>query len=339
MTANRRTFSAALATLGSSVLLPALAQSPGVTPGASDSVVPGISDFPNHPVRYVVPFPAGGLTDVMARLVAQKLTESLKQAVIIDNKPGGSANLGADVVAKSPPDGFTWLAVTLAHAVNQSLFSNLTYSLEKNFVSVVQLASSPLVLVVNANNPAKNLKEFLERAKTQQLSAGSSGNGTPPHLGLELLSGYAKLDVTHIPYKGGAPSMNDLMGGQLDFVVSNLPESVAFIKSGKLRALAMTSGQRHPLLPDVPTFNELGMPSMELENWTGLMMPAGTPKAIVDRVALESVRIVRTADVAARISTLGFTVTGQGPAEFAATVQKDIARWREIIKLRHIKAE
>lgn len=337
MTATRRTFSTALATLGSVVLLPVWAQSSTVSTGPSPS--PSPSDFPNHPLRYVVPFAAGGLTDVMARLVGQKLTESLKQPVIIDNKPGGNANLGADFVAKSPPDGYTWLAVTLAHAVNQSLFSTLTYSLEKNLVPVVQLASSPLVLVVNASNPAKTLKEFLERAKTQQLSAGSSGNGTPPHLGLELLAGNAKLDVTHIPYKGGAPSMNDLMGGQLDFVVSNLPESVAFIKSGKLRALAVTSAQRHALLPDVPTFAEQGMTDMELENWTGLMVPAGTSKAIIDRIALEAVRTVRTADVAARIGTLGFTVTGLGPAEFAAIVQKDTARWREIIKVRRIKAE
>lgn len=300
------------------------------------------AEFPTRAIKYVVPFPAGGLTDVMARLMAQKLGEALKQPVLVENKAGANANLGADFVAKSPADGYTWLAVTLAHAVNASLFSNLPYSLEKNLLPVVHLASSPLVLVVNANHPAKNLKDFLERAKVsvgQPLSAGSSGNGTPPHLGLELLAGAAKLNVTHVPYKGGAPSMNDLMGGQLDFVVSNLPECAPFIKAGKLRALAVTSQQRHPLLPEVPTFAELGLPDMELENWTGLMVPAGTPKAVVDRIATEALRAVKTPEVLERVGSQGFTVTGWGPAEFSATVQKDIARWREVIKARSIKAD
>jgi tripartite-type tricarboxylate transporter receptor subunit TctC len=300
------------------------------------------AEFPNRAIKYVVPFPAGGLTDVMARLMAQKLGEALKQPVVVENKAGANANLGADFVAKSPADGYTWLAVTLAHAVNASLFSHLPYSLEKNLLPVVHLASSPLVLVVNASHPAKNLKEFLERARApsaQPLSAGSSGNGTPPHLGLELLAGAAKLTVTHVPYKGGAPSMNDLMGGQLDFVVSNLPECAPFIKAGKLRALAVTSLQRHPLLPDVPTFAELGLPDMELENWTGLMVPAGTPKAIVDKVAIEALRAVKSPEVVERVGLQGFTVTGLGPAEFSAIVQKDMARWREVIKARNIKAD
>lgn len=325
MTHSRRTFSAALASLGSIALLPAWGQSP--------------TDYPNKPIRYVVPFPAGGLTDTMARLVGQKLTESFRQPVLVENKPGANANLGADFVAKAAPDGYTWLAVTLAHAVNQSLFSTLPYSLEKNLTPVAHLATSPLVLVVNAGTPAKSLSEFLERAKGKPLSGGSSGNGTPPHLGLELLAGSAKLNVTHIPYKGGAPSINDLMGGQIDFIVSNLPESAPFIKSGKLRALAVTSTQRHALLPDVPTFAEQGLADMELENWTGLMMPAGTPRNIVDRVASDAIRITKTPEVADRVAAMGFAVTGQGPAEFGANLQKDVARWREIVKARRIKAD
>lgn len=325
MTHSRRAFSVALASLGGSALLPAWGQSP--------------ADYPHKPIRYVVPFPAGGLTDSMARLMGQKLTEPLKQPVIVDNKPGASGNLGADAVAKAAPDGYTWLAVTLSHAVNQSLFPTLPYSLEKNLTPVAHLATSPLVLVVNAATPAKSLKEFLERAKGKPLTGGSSGNGTPPHLGLELLAGSAKLNVTHIPYKGGAPSLNDLMGDQIDFIVSNLPECAPFIKSGKLRALAVTSTQRHALLPDVPTFAEQGLADMELENWTGLMMPAGTPRGIVDRVASEAIRIAKTSEVADRVAAMGFTVTGLGPAEFGAIVQKDVARWREIVKVRRIKVD
>ena len=322
MTCSRRHFSSSLVLLGGAGLLPVWAQTP---------------DYPSKSIRYVVPFPAGGLTDVMARLVGQKLTDALKQPVIVDNKPGANANLGAELAAKSAPDGYTWLAVTLAHAVNQSLFTGLPYSLDKHLTPVAHLATSPLVLVVNAAHPAKTLKEFLDRAKNQTLTAGSSGNGTPPHLGLELLSDTAKLNVTHVPYKGGAPSMNDLMGGQIDFIVSNLPESSAFIKSGRLRALAVTSAQRHPLLPDVPTFAEQGMPDMELENWTGLMMPAGTPKAIVDKVAAEAIRAVKSTEVADRVGAQGFTATGLGPLEFGAILQKDMARWRDIIKARGIK--
>lgn len=325
MTHSRRAFSAAMASLGGTALLPAWGQSP--------------ADYPSKSIRYVVPFPAGGLTDVMARLVGQKLTESLKQPVIVDNKPGANANLGADLVARAVPDGYTWLAVTLTHAVNQSLFASLPYSLEKNLTPVAHLATSPLVLVVNTSHPAKNLKEFLERAKGQPLSGGSSGNGTPPHLGLELLAANAKLNVTHVPYKGGAPSLNDLMGGQIDFIVSNLPESTPFIKAGKLRALAVTSTQRHALLPEVPTFAEQGLANMELENWTGLMMPAGTPRGIIDKVAAEATRLVRSPEVADRVAAQGFAVTGLGPAEFGAVVQKDVARWREVIKARRIKAD
>lgn len=322
---SRRHFSTGLLAAGASATLPLWAQP--------------VPDYPTKPIRYVVPFAPGGLTDVMARLIGQKLSEALKVSVLVDNKPGANANLGADLVAKAAPDGYTWLAVTLAHAVNASLFSSLPYSVEKNLVPVVHLATSPLVLVVNASSPVKTLKDFLERAKGQPLSGGSSGNGTPPHLGLELLAGEARLSFTHIPYKGGAPSMNDLMGGQIDFIVSNLPESSAFIRSGKLRALAVSSPQRHALLPDVPTFNELGMPAMEIENWTGMMMPAGTPRAIIEQVSALAARSVRTPEIADRVGAMGFTATGLGPSEFAAILQRDLNRWREIIKARQIKPD
>lgn len=233
--------------------------------------------FPSKPIRYVVPFAAGGLTDVMARLVGQRLGEVLGQPVIVDNKPGASANLGADLVAKGEADGHTWLAVTLTHAVNQSLFPKISYNLESDFVAVAHLATSPLVLVVNTNHPAKTLAEFLAWSKGRPINGGSSGNGSPPHLGLELLAGATGLQVAHVAYRGGAPSLNDLMGGTLDFIVSNLPEAMPHVQSGRLRALAVTSPQRVPLLRDVPTFAELGLPDVTIGNWTGLLMPAATP--------------------------------------------------------------
>ncbi len=297
-----------------------------------------VGSYPSKPIRYIVPFPPGGLTDVMARLIAQSAGIAFKQSILVDNRAGANANLGADMAAKASPDGYTWLAITLAHAVNQSLFNNLTYSLEKNLAPVAQLATSPLVLVVNEGNPAKSLKEFLVQARAKRLNAGSSGNGTPPHLGLELLALNAKIEVTHIPYKGGAPSLNDLLGSQLDFIVSNLPECSTHVKAGKLRALAVTSATRHPLLPDVPTFAEAGLPGVELENWTGLVMPAGTPQAIIDKVSAEAITSVRSNEVSARVTAMGFTPTGMGPAEFGALIRKDVARWREIVKSRNIQA-
>ena len=315
-----------------------------IASAAAVSLVPSLSfaqdsgAYPSKPIRYIVPFPPGGLTDVMARLIAQNAGIALKQSILVDNRAGANANLGADLAAKSAPDGYTWLAITLAHAVNQSLFTNLTYSLEKDLAPVAHLATSPLVLVVNENNPAKTLADFLVQARAKQLNAGSSGNGTPPHLGLELLALNAKIEVSHIPYKGGAPSLNDLLGSQLDFIVSNLPECSAYVKAGKLRALAVTSARRHPLLSDVPTFAESGLPGIELENWTGLMMPAGTPKAIVDKVSAEAIRSVKSREISDRVASMGFTPTGLGSVEFGELIRKDVARWREIVKLRNIKA-
>ena len=318
--------------------LHALASVTAMTVAPSLAIAQGLGDFPSKPIRYIVPFPPGGLTDVMARMIAVNVGAAFKQSVVVDNRAGASANLGADLAAKATPDGYTWLAVTLAHAVNQSLFTNLPYSLEKHLAPVAHLATSPLVLVVNETNPAKTLAEFLLQARAKRLNGGSSGNGTPPHLGLELLAHSAKIDLTHVPYKGGAPSLNDLLGSQLDFIVSNMPECSGFVKSGKLRALAVTSGKRHPLLPDVPTFAESGLSGVELENWTGLMMPIDTPKAIIEKVSTEAIRAVRTKEVNERVAAIGFTPTGLGQAEFDEIIKKDISRWREIVKIRNIQA-
>ena len=327
---SRRVFSLGLAACAAAVLHPSRvhAQAPAQLPA-----------WPTKAVRYIVPFAAGGLTDVMARVMAQRLAEPLGQPVIVENRPGANANIGAELVARAAPDGHTWLAVTLAHAVNQSLFPGLPYSLEKQLAPVAHLATSPLALVVPAGAQATSLAQFLELARARRLSAGSSGNGTPPHLGLELLAGSTGIAVTHVPYKGGAPSLNDLMGGQIDFIVSNLPECVGFVKAGRLRALAVTSQQRHALLPEVPTFAELGLAGMAFENWTGLMVPAGTPQAIVERVGADAVRLVRSPEVAGRVAALGFTTTGLGPAEFGAIVRQDVARWREVIAARGIRPD
>ncbi|MDO5288664.1 MAG: tripartite tricarboxylate transporter substrate binding protein [Pseudomonadota bacterium] len=295
------------------------------------------SSFPDKPIRYVVPFAAGGLTDAMARMIARGVGESLGQPVVVDNKPGANANLGADQVAKSAADGYTWLAVTLTHAVNPALFPQISYSITQDLIPVVHLANSPLVLVIGAKNPANDLATFLASAKGKTLNGGSSGNGTPPHLGLELLALNSQLTVQHIPYKGGAPSLNDLLGGQLDFIVSNLPESIGHIQSGKLRALAITSNARHPLLPQVPTFAQAGLNGMELENWTAMMMPKHTPPDIVNKVAASAIQTLQTPAVKDRLIQMGFAPTGLGPAEFDKLLQQDIARWAQIVQQRGIR--
>ncbi|MCA0422230.1 MAG: tripartite tricarboxylate transporter substrate binding protein [Proteobacteria bacterium] len=294
--------------------------------------------YPDKPLRYIVPFAAGGLTDVMARLIGQKLSDGFGQPVIVENRPGASANLGADQVARSAPDGYTLLAVTLTHAVNPSLYSDLPYNVQKDLQPVAHLATSPLVLVVNAASPHKDLKSFLAAAKARRFNGGSSGNGTPPHLGLELLALASGTEFTHVPYKGGAPSINDLMGNQIDFIVSNLPESINAIKGDRLRALAVTSAKRIPLLPDVPTFAEAGVKGVELENWTGMMAPAGTPRPVVDKLAGAAIAALKAPGSAEKISELGFSATGLGPDQFGKILNADVERWRDIVKRRNIKA-
>lgn len=293
--------------------------------------------YPHKPIRYVVPFAAGGLTDVMARMIGRGVGEALGQPVVVDNKPGANANLGAEQAAKSPADGYTWLAVTLTHAVNPALFPRLGYSITQDLMPVVHLANSPLVLVVNAKNPASDLAAFLAQAKGKTLNGGSSGNGTPPHLGLELLALNARLRLQHVPYKGGAPSLNDLLGGQLDFIVSNLPEAIGHVQAGRLRALAVTSSERHPLLPEVPTFAQAGLDGMVLENWTGMMMPGNTPQDIVDKVAASAIQTLQRPEVKERLVQMGFTPTGMAPAAFGKLLRQDMARWAQIVQQRGIR--
>jgi len=332
----RRRLAGALAVLsavsvwGGLTPLPAAAQGPG---GAS------AGDYPNKPIRYVVPFSAGGLTDIMARLVGQQLSEEWKKPIVVDNKPGGNANIGADQVAKAPADGYTWLAVTLTHASNVTLFPKLPFNMQKDLVPVVRIASSPMVVVVPANSPIKSMKELAAAAQKGKLNAGSSGNGTPPHLTLALFESQTKTSLTHVPYKGGAPSMTDLIGGQIDVVFSNFPESLAFVKGGKLRALAVTTRERHPLLPDVPTVAEAGFPDLIVENWTGLMMPAGTPRPIVDKVAGSVARLLQTDAMRGRIVAAGFTTAPQDGPPFAEYFNGEVTRWARVIEEKGIRVE
>ncbi len=295
---------------------------------------------PGSTIRYVVPFPPGGLTDVMARLVGQQLGERWKVNVVVDNKAGAGGMIGAAEVAKAAPDGYTLLAITMTHAVNATLFKGKApYDFQKDLKPVALLAGSPMLVVVPAASPIKDFKDLMAQSKARTLNAGSSGNGTPPHLTLALFNQLNGSSIQHVPYKGGAPSMTDLIGGQLDVVFSNFPESIAHVKGGKLRALAIASAQRHPLVPDVPTTAEAGMAGLAVENWTAIMAPAGTPDAIVEKIGAEVVKIMATPDIQERAKTQGFRVDARGPREFAPFVQSEVERWARIIDAAKIRAD
>jgi tripartite-type tricarboxylate transporter receptor subunit TctC len=294
---------------------------------------------PGSTIRYVVPFPPGGLTDVMARIVAQQLAERWKVSVVVDNKPGNGGQIGADAVAKAAPDGNTLLAITLTHAANFTLFPKAPYHFMRDLKPVALLAGSPMLIVVPASSPIQSMRELLAAARARKLNAGSSGNGTPPHLTLALFNDLAKTEIQHVPYKGGAPSITDLLGGQLDVIFSNFPESFAHVKSGKLRALALASSARHPAVPDVPTTAEAGMPTLLVENWTAMMVPAGTPDAIVARIGSEVVRIMAAPEIEERARAQGFRVDARGPDRFTPFLAEEVARWGAVIKAANITAE
>ena len=289
-------------------------------------------------IKYVVPFPPGGLTDVMARIVGQKLGEAWKVPVVVENKAGGNAQIGAEQVAKGPADGSQLLAITLTHAANVSLFPNAPYSFVKDLRPVALLAGSPMLVVVPAGSPVKDFKDLVALSKARQLNAGSSGNGTPPHLTMALFNDINKSVMTHVPYRGGAPSMTDLIGGQLDVIFSNYPESIAHVKGGKLRALAICSAGRHAQVPDVPTTAEAGMPGLQVESWTAAMIQASTPDAIVDRYSREIIKIMFSPEVEERARQQGFSISPKGSEDFGRFLKAEIERWARIIKAANITA-
>ena len=308
-------------------------------------LLPGLAWAQDYPkpgatLRYVVPFPPGGLTDVMARQVGQQLAERWKVNVVIDNKPGGGGQIGAAEVARAAGDGQTLLAITMTHAANVTLFKGRAgFDFQKDLRPVALLAGSPMLVVVPAASAIKDFKDLVQRARIGKLNAGSSGNGTPPHLTLALFNDLQKTDIQHVPYKGGAPAITDLIGGQLDVIFSNFPESVAHVKSGKLRALAIASSTRHPLLPDVPTTAEAGVPQLMVENWTAIMAPAGTPEPVVARLAAEVLKIMAAPDMEERARTQGFRVDARGPQAFGKFLSDEVERWQLIIAAARITAE
>ena len=298
--------------------------------------------YPAKSVRMVVPFAAGaGSNDIMARLIAQKLTDGLRQQFVVDNRPGASGIIGTDIVAKAQPDGYTVLMMSLTFAVNPSLFSKLPYDTVKDLIPVTMVASAPLMLVVNPSVPAKSVQEFIAYAKANpgKLNFGSGGPGTTPHLAGEMLKTMAGLQMTHVPYKGGAPALTDLVGGQIQFMLENIPGTLPFAKAGKLRALAVTDLRRSALLPELPTLDESGLKGYQIVGWNGMFVPAGTSPAIINRLHAEVVKVLALPDVKERLATLGADSVGDTPQHFAAFIKAEIPKWAQVVKDAGLKVE
>ena len=297
------------------------------------------SAYPNKLIKIIVPFPPGGATDIMTRNIAQKLNEAWKQPVVVENRPGANGTIGADAAAKSPPDGYTLLAATIAHSANVSLFPKTPYQFQRDLQPVAIMGLIPLVPVVRANSSIRSLQDLVATAKSQSLNAGSGGNGTAHHLTLELFKSVTGAPIQHVPYKGGAQAMTDLLGGQIDVIFSLLPECLPHIKSGKLRALAVTSDSRHPLLPNVPTTSEAGISGVSVTSWNGLMVPSGTPKEIVSKINAEVLRIIAAPDMRARIIEQGFQPETLSVSDTEKFIKADVERWAKVILEAHITAD
>src|SRR4051812_3375388 len=297
------------------------------------------ASYPGKPIRIVVPFPPGGATDIMTRNIAQKLNESWKQPVVVENRPGANGIVGADSVAKAPADGYTYLAATIAHTANVSLFPKTPYQLQKDLQPVAIMGLIPLVAVVPANSSVRTLPTLVSASKSKELNGGSGGNGTASHLVLELFKGATGAKIQHVPYKGGAAAMTDLLGGQIDTIFALVPECLPHVKSGKLRALAVTSEKRYPLLPDVPTALEAGVPGIDVTSWNGLMVPTGTPSDIVSKINTELTRIAATAEMRARMVELGFQPVSMSVSETETFIRADVERWAKVIRDANIKAD
>ena len=298
--------------------------------------------WPSRPITWMVPFAAGGTTDVLGRVIANKLGPALGTTVVVDNKPGAGGNIGSDFVAKAAPDGYTILGGTISsHAINVSLYPNMPYDPVKSFQPVSLIGTLPNVLVVNANSPYKTLNDVIAaaRAKSEALTFGSSGNGTSQHLSGELFQSMTGAKMLHIPYKGGAPAMQALLGQQVDLVFENIVAAVPLVQSGKLRALAVTSSTRAGSLPNVPTVAEAGLPGYEIVSWQAVFAPAGTPQPVVQRLSSEIGKIIRDPEVAARLAALGVEPSGAGPAELGALQKSEVAKWAKLIKASNIKLE
>ena len=299
--------------------------------------------YPNKPIRLLVPFPAGGATDLFARTLSQKMGEKLGASVVIDNKPGAGGAIGSDLAAKAPADGYTFLIAATSHAINMTLFpkEQLKYDLLKDLAPVSMIMTGPLVLVTRPDFPANNLNELIAAASARpgELSFASSGNGSSTHLGGEMLNTAAGIRTIHVPYKGSGPGLTDVMGGQTTYMLDTMISALPFVTSGKLKALAVTGKKRSPVLPDVPTVAEQGYPTFEAVAFIGMMAPAATPKPIVDKINADMQKILAMPDIKDKLSAQGFAAEWMKPADFGSYLQKEVPKWGAIVKGSNVKID
>jgi len=290
--------------------------------------------FPSKPIRIIVPYPPGGGVDIMARLVASKLPDRIGQQVIVDNRPGGGTVIGTELLARSAPDGYTLMMANIAFGANPALHKKLPYDTEKDFTPVGLVALLPSFLVVHPSLPVKSLRELVALAKARpgELSYASAGNGSLLHLTMERFKNAAGINLVHVPYKGAAPALSDVLGGQLAIMFIPGPPALGHIKAGKLRALAVSSAQRLSLMPQVPTIAESGYPGFEIYDWEGLIAPAGTPAAVISKLNAEVNHIVGAPDVKQRVEDQCATAAGSTPAELGARIASEIALWHKVVK-------
>lgn len=300
---------------------------------AAMSTLAGAQAWPAKPIRIVAPSTPGDAPDVIARLVADKLSVALGQQVVVENRPGAGGVVGSEAVAKSPPDGYTLIMGNAgSHGINAAVYSKLPYDIQRDFVPVSQVAVAPNVMVINPGVPANTVAEFIAYAKSQpgKLSYASGGNGSSAHMSMELFKSMAGVDIQHIPYKGSSPALTDLIGGQVVVFIGNMPPTVPHIKSGRLRALAVTTKARSALMPELPTISDAALPGFETVAWFGVLAPAGTPPEVVNRLSQEIGRIARSPEMREKLLAMGAEPVGGTPEEFKAVIDRDIAKWKPL---------
>ncbi len=301
----------------------------------------GAQEWPSKPVTMVVPFAAGGTTDLVARPLAQSLSERFGQTVVVDNRAGAGGTLGAGAAAKAAPDGYTLFLATIAHTIAPGIYRNLSYDFERDFDPITVVAEVPNVLIVNPRVPAKTTAELVAYIKGSpgKVNFGSAGPGSVEHLSGELFRSMAGLDIVHVPYKGGAPMMTDLIAGHIEMAIETSGSALQHIKAGAVRALAVSTRERSPFFPDVPTLNESGLPGYDVTTWYGLLVPRGTPAEVRGKLYREVVDILKSSGMTARLADLGAVAGGEPPEKFAAFIKTETAKWTKVAKEAGITAE
>ncbi|XDF34560.1 tripartite tricarboxylate transporter substrate binding protein [Paracidovorax avenae] len=309
-----------------------------IAAAAACALLPGLAAaqaFPSKPITIIVPFAAGGTTDILARIIAQGMGAELGQSVVVDNRAGAGGNIGGQVAARAPADGYTLFMGTVGtHAINAALYRKMPFDPVKDFAPLTRVANVPNLLVANPAQPFKTVQELIAYAKANpgKINFGSSGSGSSIHLSGELFKSMAKVDMQHVPYKGSAPAVTDLLGNQIAIMFDNMPSAIQHVRSGKLRAIAVTTARRSPELPDVPTIAESGVPGYEATSWFGMFAPAGTPAPVVAQLNATIVKVLAQPDIRKKLAEQGAEAAGETPAQFADFIQKESVKWGRVVK-------